>query len=96
MIALLIATVVAAPLVEEVVFRGLMLRGLLSRMAVPRWPSSPRACCSAWPTSTRSGVSGNVGLVMILSAVGVAFGGAAYLLRASARRSSPTPSSTAS
>ena len=33
------------------------------------------------PTSTRRTARGNIGLVLVLAAVGVAFGGAAYLLR---------------
>jgi membrane protease YdiL (CAAX protease family) len=79
-ISLLISAVVAAPLVEEAVFRGLVLRGFLSRM---RWV----------PAVLLQGVlfgvahvdpergAGNIGLALVLAAVGVVLGGAAYLLR---------------
>ena len=80
-IALLVTAVVAAPIVEEMVFRGLILRGLLSRMrwvlaviaagrAVrprPRRPGRAAPATSGWRSSS--------------AAVGVVFGGAAYLLR---------------
>ena len=59
---------------------ALVLRGLLSRSGRCR-PSPCRVCCSASPTSTRRRGAGNIGLVLVLAAVGVAFGGAAYLLR---------------
>lgn len=78
-ISLLITAVVAAPIVEEMVFRGLMLRGLRSRL-------------SAGPAIAVQGVlfgiahvdpvrgAGNIGLVLVLSGVGVTLGGAAHLL----------------
>jgi membrane protease YdiL (CAAX protease family) len=79
-ISILVTAVVAAPIAEELVFRGLILPGLMSRM---HW---------AWAVIVQGvafGVAhidpargvGNVGLAMILSAVGVILGGAAYLLR---------------
>jgi hypothetical protein len=79
-ISLLVTAVIAAPFVEEIVFRGVVMRGLLSRLPVV-------------PTVLLQGVlfglahidpvrgSGNLGLVVILSGVGVAFGVAAFLLR---------------
>lgn len=79
-ISIVITAVIAAPFVEEVVFRGLVMRGLLSRIPMI-------------PTILLQGVlfgvahvdpirgAGNIGLVMVLSGVGIAFGGAAYLLR---------------
>jgi uncharacterized protein len=79
-VSLLVTAVIAAPFVEEIVFRGVVMRGLLSRLPVV-------------PTVLLQGVlfglahvdpvrgSGNVGLVVILSGVGVAFGVAAFLLR---------------
>ncbi len=79
-ISLLVSAVVAAPLVEEAVFRGLMLRGLLSRMAVPLAVVVQGVLFGLAHVDPVRG-SGNVGLVLILGAVGVVFGGAAYLLR---------------
>lgn len=79
-VALVITAVIAAPFVEEIVFRGVVMRGLRSRLA-------------AVPTVILQGVlfgvahidpvrgAGNIGLALILSGVGIAFGGAAYLLR---------------
>lgn len=79
-IALAVLAVVAAPLVEEMVFRGVVLRGLLSRMAV-------------WPAVVVQGVvfgmahfdpargAGNIGLIIVLSGVGVVLGGAAHRFR---------------
>jgi uncharacterized protein len=79
-IAFLITAVIAAPFVEELVFRGVILRGLCSVM-------------SPWMAIVVQGVlfgaahvdpsrgPGNVGLVVVLSAVGMAFGGSAVLLR---------------
>ncbi|MGI9030373.1 MAG: CPBP family intramembrane glutamic endopeptidase [Ilumatobacteraceae bacterium] len=79
-IALLIATVVAAPLVEEAVFRGLMLRGLLSRMAVVPAVAVQGVLFGLAHVDPVRG-TGNIGLALVLSAVGVVLGGAAYLLR---------------
>ncbi|MFT4866278.1 MAG: membrane protease YdiL (CAAX protease family) [Ilumatobacter sp.] len=79
-VSLVITAVIAAPFVEEIVFRGVVMRGLRSKMA-------------AVPTVILQGVlfgvahidpvrgAGNIGLAVILSGVGIAFGGAAYLLR---------------
>jgi hypothetical protein len=79
-IAMLVLSVVVAPLVEEVVFRGLVLRGFLSR----------------WPVVAAVGVQGvlfgmahfsperglrNIGLLILLSVVGVVLGSSAYLVR---------------
>jgi uncharacterized protein len=79
-VSLVITAVIAAPFVEEIVFRGVVMRGLRSRL-------------SAAPAVVLQGVlfgvahidpvrgAGNIGLAIILSGVGIAFGGAAYLLR---------------
>lgn len=79
-VSLVITAVIAAPFVEEIVFRGVVMRGLRSRLA-------------AAPAVVLQGVlfgvahidpvrgAGNIGLTIILSGVGIAFGGAAYLLR---------------
>jgi len=79
-ISILVTAVVAAPIVEELVFRGLILAGLLSRM---RWVWAvlvQGAVFGVAHVDPARGV-GNVGLALILSAVGVTLGGAAYLLR---------------
>lgn len=79
-ISLLVLAVVAAPIVEEIVFRGAVLRGLLS-------VSPPAVAIGA--QATLFGIahfdpirgSGNVGLIMVLSGVGAVLGTAAYLTR---------------
>jgi membrane protease YdiL (CAAX protease family) len=79
-ISLLITAVVAAPFVEEMVFRGLILRGLNSRLgavAAVGVQAGVFGLAHVDPVRGR----GNIGLVLVLAAVGVAFGGAAYLLR---------------
>ena len=80
-VSLLVLAVVAAPLAEEIVFRGVVLRGLLSRNGAVRGGRQCRACCSASPTSTRSAARGNIGLILVLGAVGCVLGGAAYPIR---------------
>jgi len=79
-ISLLVAAVVAAPFVEEVVFRGAVLRGLRSRMPAAIAVGLQGVLFGLAHVDPVRG-AGNVGLVILLSAVGVAFGGAAYLLR---------------
>jgi hypothetical protein len=79
-VSLLVTAVIAAPFVEEIVFRGVVLRGLLSRMsAVPAVLLQGVLFGLAHIDPVRG--TGNVGLVAILSGVGVAFGIAAYLFR---------------
>ena len=72
--------VVAAPIVEEMIFRGLMLRGLLSRMSAWLAVGVQGLLFGAVHVDPVRGI-GNIGLALVLSAVGVVFGGAAYLLR---------------
>jgi len=79
-ISLLVATVIAAPFVEETVFRGLMLRGLRSRMGAVAAITVQGVLFGAAHIDPVRG-TGNIGLALILSAVGVGLGGAAYLLR---------------
>ena len=79
-ISILVTAVVAAPIVEETVFRGLMLPGFLSRMPWVAAVLLQGVLFGAAHFDPARGM-GNVGLVMILSAVGIIFGGAAYLLR---------------
>ena len=78
-ITLLVTAVVAAPIVEELVFRGLVLAGLLSRMAWPLAVIAQGALFGVAHVDPARG-AGNVGLVLILTAVGIVLGGAAYLL----------------
>ena len=79
-ISIVITAVIAAPFVEEIVFRGLVMRGLRSRMpAVPTIAIQAVLFGVAHIDPVRG--AGNIGLVLVLSGVGAAFGGAAYLLR---------------
>jgi hypothetical protein len=79
-VALAITAVVAAPLVEEMVFRGVVMRGLRARMgAVAAVALQAVFFGSAHFDPVRG--AGNLGLVLILSAVGATLGFGAYLLR---------------
>jgi membrane protease YdiL (CAAX protease family) len=79
-IAIVIVTVVAAPIVEEIIFRGVVLRGLLSRMGpVPAIVIQGTLFGVAHVDPSRG--SGNIGLAVVLSSVGIVFGAAAYLTR---------------
>jgi membrane protease YdiL (CAAX protease family) len=78
-ISLLLTTLVAAPLVEELVFRGVMLRGLRSRLPVVAAVTVQGLVFGLAHVDPGRG-SGNVGLVLILSTVGIVFGAAAYLI----------------
>jgi membrane protease YdiL (CAAX protease family) len=79
-VTLVITAVIAAPLVEELVFRGVVLRGLLSRIPAVGAIALQALLFGVAHVDPVRGV-GNVGLVFVLSGVGAAFGGAAYLLR---------------
>ncbi len=79
-IAMLVLSVVAAPLVEEIVFRGLVLRGLLSRWPVALAVAAQGVLFGLAHLSPERGMR-NIGLVLILSAVGVVLGASAYLVR---------------
>ena len=79
-VAILITAVVAAPLVEELVFRGLVLRSLLSVSAPPVAVIGQGVLFGVAHVDPVRGV-GNVGLALVLSAVGISFGVGAYLLR---------------
>ena len=79
-LSLLVLAVVAAPICEEIVFRGVILRGLLSRH---------RAVVAIGMQGALFGMAhfdpirgtGNIGLIMVLASVGCVLGGAAYLIR---------------
>ena len=79
-IALAITAVVAAPLVEEMVFRGVVMRGLRARLGAAATVTVQAVFFGAAHFDPVRG-TGNIGLVMVLSAVGGAFGLGAYLLR---------------
>jgi membrane protease YdiL (CAAX protease family) len=79
-ISLVVTAVVAAPIVEELVFRGVVLRGLRSvTPAVAAIVLQGVLFGAAHLDPVRG--AGNVGLVMVLSGVGIVLGAAAYLLR---------------
>lgn len=80
LVATAVAAVVAAPIVEELVFRGLVLRGLLSRFGAVLAIGLQGVLFGAAHVDPARGV-GNIGLVVILSGVGMALGTAAYLTR---------------
>ena len=79
-VAIVIAAVIAAPLVEEIVFRGVVMRALLSKMAVAPTLAIQGVLFGLAHVDPVRGV-GNVGLVIVLTAVGCSFGAAAYWLR---------------
>lgn len=79
-ISLLIVAVVAAPIVEEIVFRGFVMRGLLSRLPVVAAVGAQGVLFGLAHVDPARGM-GNIGLVIVLSSVGGVLGGAAYLLR---------------
>jgi uncharacterized protein len=79
-ITLLVLAVVAAPIVEEIVFRGFMMRGLLSRMHAVAAIGLQAVLFGVVHIDPARG-TGNIGLALVLTAVGVGLGVAAYLLR---------------
>ena len=79
-VVLLITAVVAAPLVEELIFRGIVLRGFLGRMPVALALIAQGVLFGAAHVDPSRG-TGNVGLVLVLSTVGIVLGGSAYLFR---------------
>lgn len=79
-IALLVTAVIAAPVVEELVFRGVVLRGLLSRFGAVAALALQGVLFGVVHVDPVRGAD-NIGLAMVLSGVGVALGVAAYLLR---------------
>jgi uncharacterized protein len=79
-VSIVITAVIAAPIVEEMVFRGVVLRSLRSRTpAVAAIVLQGLLFGLAHVDPVRG--AGNVGLVMVLSAVGIAFGVSSHLLR---------------
>lgn len=80
LIALLVTAVLAAPVVEELVFRGVVLRGFRSVMGPVTAVALQAVLFGAAHVDPARGV-GNVGLVIVLSAVGAVLGVAAVLFR---------------
>ena len=80
LVATAVAAVVAAPIVEELVFRGLVLRGLLSRFGAVLAIGLQGILFGIAHVDPARGI-GNVGLAVILSGVGIALGTSAYLTR---------------
>jgi uncharacterized protein len=79
-VSLVITAVIAAPIVEEMVFRGVVQRGLRSVMPIVLAIALQGVLFGAAHVDPVRGV-GNIGLVLVLSGVGVAFGVAVALLR---------------
>ncbi|MAT06452.1 MAG: hypothetical protein CL424_15545 [Acidimicrobiaceae bacterium] len=79
-VALLVAAVIAAPLVEELIFRGIVLRGFVGRMPLVVALVLQGVLFGAAHVDPSRGV-GNLGLVMVLSTVGVVLGASAYVFR---------------
>ena len=78
-VSLVITAVVAAPIVEEMVFRGVVMRGLRSRLPVVAVVVVQGLLFGLAHVDPVRGI-GNMGLVLVLSSVGVAFGVAVSLL----------------
>jgi membrane protease YdiL (CAAX protease family) len=79
-VSLLVLAVVAAPIAEEIVFRGVVMRGLLSRNA-PVVAVGVQGILFGLAHFDPVRGMGNIGLIMVLSAVGCVLGGAAFLIR---------------
>ncbi|MBK5331205.1 MAG: CPBP family intramembrane metalloprotease, partial [Ilumatobacteraceae bacterium] len=79
-VSLLVLAVVAAPICEEIIFRGVVMRGLLSRNgAVVAIGLQGILFGLAHFDPVRG--TGNIGLILVLSSVGCVLGGAAFLIR---------------
>lgn len=79
-ISLLVLAVVAAPLVEEMVFRGVVLRGLLSRVG-PVVAVGLQGVVFGMAHFDPVRGAGNIGLVLVLSGVGCVLGASAHHFR---------------
>jgi uncharacterized protein len=78
-VSLVITAVIAAPVVEEMVFRGVVMRGLLSRLPLVAVIVVQGLLFGLVHVDPVRG-AGNIGLVLVLSGVGIAFGIAVALL----------------
>jgi membrane protease YdiL (CAAX protease family) len=79
-VSLLVLAVLAAPIAEEIVFRGVVLRGLLSRSG-PVMAVGLQGLLFGFAHFDPVRGSGNIGLILVLSSVGCVLGGAAFLFR---------------
>jgi membrane protease YdiL (CAAX protease family) len=80
LVSMLIVIVIVAPVIEELIFRGVVLRGLLSRTAPVVAITLQGVLFGCAHIDPARGV-GNIGLAILLSGVGIALGASAYLLR---------------
>jgi membrane protease YdiL (CAAX protease family) len=80
LIATAVTAVVAAPIIEEIVFRGLVLRGFLSRMGPVLAIGLQGVLFGVAHVDPVRGL-GNIGLAIVLSGVGIAFGASAFFTR---------------
>ncbi len=76
----LVLAIVAAPVVEELLFRGVVLRGLRSVLAIGPAVALQAVLFGIAHVDPVRG-RGNIGLVLVLAAVGAVLGVAAHLLR---------------
>ncbi|MBU6315794.1 MAG: CPBP family intramembrane metalloprotease [Acidobacteria bacterium] len=79
-VAMVVLAVVVAPFVEEILFRGLILRGLASRMPLALAVPLQAVLFGAAHFDPDRGV-GNIGLVMVLTGVGAVLGIAAAMTK---------------
>lgn len=79
-IPMVVLAVVLAPFVEEVLFRGIVLRGLLSRMGAAPAIALQAVLFGVAHVDPERG-AGNIGLVLVLSAVGAVLGVYTYWKR---------------
>lgn len=79
-LSLLVLAVVAAPIAEEIVFRGVVMRGLLSRHGAVVAVGLQGALFGLAHFDPIRG-TGNIGLILVLGSVGCVLGGAAYFFR---------------
>ena len=79
-ISVVVSAVLAAPVVEEIAFRGLILRGLLGSMRPWMAIGLQGLVFGAVHVDPGRGAR-NVGLALVLGAAGTAFGATAYLTR---------------
>jgi membrane protease YdiL (CAAX protease family) len=79
-ISIILLAAVVAPIVEEIVFRGLVLRGFAGVMHPAVAIGLQGVVFGAVHINPDFG-TGNIGLVAVLSGVGVVLGGAAYIFR---------------
>lgn len=79
-VTMVVLAVVVAPIAEEIVFRGMVMRGLLSKVSAPVAIGVQGMLFGLAHADPEWG-TGNVGLVIVLSVVGVVFGMTAYLCR---------------